>query len=98
MSKCINQKHFNHQKATRRRNALAKRATRQKAVIDPSTAIPRALSGDASALLTPHQRQAKNSNPGANVKLSKKKLKQVKKRARIVTDYVDSLLGHPSRC
>jgi hypothetical protein len=92
MSRCINKKRFNHQKAHRQAASRAKLAARPRAVLNPAEAIPRALAGDKMAIVTPHQRQAKNSNPGANIKLSKKKLKQIKQRARIVSEFVHHIL------
>lgn len=91
MSRCINKRKFNHQKATRRRHSLAKAAFKVKTVLNPQVAVPLALQGDSSAVVNFHQRQAKNSNPRAVVKLSAKKLKQIKKRARIVTAFVRTL-------
>lgn len=88
MSRCINRKRFNHQQATRRMKTLKKRGTRQVAVLDKPYAVAKVLAGNTAVIATEHQRQAKNSNPTANIRLSAKKIKKIRQRARIVQDFV----------
>lgn len=88
MSRCINKRKVNHQKATRRKHTLAKKGRVQKVVLDQPAGITQLMEGNLSAVVTEHQRQAKNSNPTANIRLSSKKIKKVMQRARITQDYV----------
>lgn len=67
---------------------LRKRGTRQVAVLDKPHAVAEVLAGNTDVIATEHQRQAKNSNPTANIRLSAKKINKIKKRARIVLDFV----------
>ncbi len=87
MSRCINQKKVNHQQITRRNRRIAKQAHRQKAVLDQPAAVEQVLAGETNVIATAHQRQAKNSNPTANIRLSAKKVKKIIKRARIVKNH-----------
>lgn len=88
MSRCINRKRFNHQKATRAKHSLRKRLLKEPVVLDQPRAVVEVLAGNRDAIVTAHQRQAKNSNPTAPIRLSAKKIKKIRKRARMVYDFV----------
>lgn len=74
--------------ATRRKHALRKQGLRSPVVLDPSSALPKLMAGQHDVVITAHQRQAKLSNPTANIRLSAKKVKKIKQRARIVQNFV----------
>lgn len=88
MSRCINRKRFNHQKATRAKHTLRKKPFKTTVVLDQPRAVLEVLAGNRDAIVTEHQRQAKNSNPTANIRLSSKKIKKIRKRVRVVHDFV----------